>query len=63
MRHKQNYTFLLQSSGAMVSMFAIGPKVRGLNTGHGNGLLRAIKICSMLGFACTKILQHTKNLA
>jgi hypothetical protein len=34
----------------MVSVLAIGPKVRGFNLSRGNGLLRAIKIRSTPSF-------------
>jgi hypothetical protein len=54
----------------MVSVLAIGPKVRGFRPGRGDGILRAIKIRSTLSFGGEvkpsapgrKILQHVKEL-
>jgi hypothetical protein len=34
----------------MVSMLAVGPKVRGFNPAEGDGFLKAIKIHSTLSF-------------
>jgi hypothetical protein len=53
----------------MISVLAIGPKVRGFKSGQGDGFLRVIKICSTPSFGgevtpeapCHKILQHVKN--
>jgi hypothetical protein len=45
--NEQNVSCL---GGVMVSMLAIGPKVRGLKPGQGDGFLRAIKIHSMPSF-------------
>jgi hypothetical protein len=36
--------------GVIVSVLAIGPKVRGFKPGRGDGFLRAIKIRSMTSF-------------
>jgi hypothetical protein len=36
--------------GGVISVFAVGPKVRGLNPGRGDGFLRAIKIRSTSSF-------------
>jgi hypothetical protein len=55
--------------GVMVSVFAVGPKVRGLNPGRGDGFLRAIKIRSTSSFGgevkpeapCRKILRNVKK--
>jgi hypothetical protein len=55
--------------GVMVSVLTIGPKVRGLKPGRGDGILRAIKILSTHSFGgevkpytpCRKILLHVKN--
>jgi hypothetical protein len=52
----------------VVSVLAIGPKVRGFKPGQGDGFLRAIKIRSTpsLGWEvnpevpCLKILRHVK---
>jgi hypothetical protein len=41
---------LVVLGGVMVSVFAIGPKVRGFKPGRGDGLLRAIKIRSTPSF-------------
>jgi hypothetical protein len=58
----------------MVSVLVIGPKVCGFKSGKGNGLLRAIKICSTPSFrgevrpmsqdftACKKSLASMNNL-
>jgi hypothetical protein len=54
---------------AMVSVLATGPKDRGLKPSHGNGHLRAIKICSTPTFGwevklevpCRKILLHVRH--
>jgi hypothetical protein len=53
----------------MVSVLAIGPKVRGFKPGRGDGFLRAIKILSTPSFqgdvkpevTCRKILQRVKD--
>jgi hypothetical protein len=53
----------------MVSVLAIGPKVRGLKTSRGDILLRAIKTRRTPSFGgevkrstpCCKILRHVKN--
>jgi hypothetical protein len=55
--------------GVMVSVFAIGPKVRRFKPCRGDGFLRAIKIRSIPFFGgeitpeapCRKILQCVKN--
>jgi hypothetical protein len=36
--------------GLVLSVLAIGPKVRGFSPAEGNGFLRPIKICSMPSF-------------
>jgi hypothetical protein len=53
--------------GVGVSVLATGPKVRGFETGQGDGLLRAIKIRSTTCFGwevktCRKILGYVKDL-
>jgi hypothetical protein len=49
--------------GVVVNVLATGPKDCGLETGHGDGFLRAIKICSTpsLGWE-VKILRRVKDL-
>jgi hypothetical protein len=55
--------------GVIVSVLAIGPKVREFKPGRGDGSLRVIKICSMpsfrgevkLGTPCHEFLQHVKD--
>jgi hypothetical protein len=54
----------------MVSVFAIGPKVRGFKPGQGDGFLRAIQIRSTTSFRgevtpealCRKILLHSGSI-
>jgi hypothetical protein len=56
-------------SGVMVSVLAIGPKVRRFKPSWGNGFLRVINIHSTPSFGgevklqapCCKVLQHVKN--
>jgi hypothetical protein len=53
----------------MVSVIAIGSKVRGLKSSRGDGFLRAIRIRGMPSFGgivkpsapCRKILQHVQQ--
>jgi hypothetical protein len=54
--------------GVMVSVLAIGPKVRGVKPARSDGLLRAIKICSTPYFGevkppapCRKTLRRVKK--
>jgi hypothetical protein len=58
-------------SGVMVSVLAIGPKVRRFKPNQGNGFLRVIKFHSTPSFGgevkleapCHKILWHVKKVA
>jgi hypothetical protein len=62
--------YIWSPCGVMVSMLAVGPKVRGLKPDGGDGFLRAIKIHSTTSFRgevklsalCYKILLHSKEL-
>jgi hypothetical protein len=56
--------------GVIVSVLAIGPKVRGFKRGRGDGFLRTIEIRSTLSFGgeirpsvpCRQILWYVKEL-